>query len=161
MFLFLFHSIPWMTQKEQSKKLCITLFLGIICYIVSWTLFFNKKDSHFLHGIIYYSLLLVLILDLALLIYSYKEMKNRDLKNPVKVEEAYEELMPPDDPPIQEEQTRDYLLKLVTERSEQNAANEIQNWWIRWRKCKNKRKIIDDDANDNTNNDNQFETVSA
>lgn len=151
MFLFLFNSIPWMIQKEQSKKLCITLLLGIICYIISLAFLLNKKDSYFLHGIIYYSLLLVLILDLAFLIYNYKHTKNSDIKNPFKVEKVDKELLLQDDLPTQEEQTREYLLKLVTKKSEQNAASIIQNWWIRWRKCKNTEK----------DNDKQFEIVSA
>lgn len=133
MFYFLFHSIPWMTGKEQSKKLCITLFLGTICYLLTWAFIFNKKDDHFIHRVIYYSLVLVVILDLAMLIYSYKEMKNRKLTSFERLQEAEDELEDIVDPPSQEEQVKRELEKIVQEIAENSAAKIVQNWWIRWR----------------------------
>ena len=136
MFYFLFHSILWMTEKEQSKKLCITLFLGTLCYLLTWFFLFNKKDAHFVHRVIYYSLVLVIILDLAMLIYSYKEMKNKDLSSQDKLKETEVDLQEIPDPPTQEEQVKTQLKKIVQNRAENSAAKIVQNWWIKLREIK-------------------------
>jgi len=125
-----------MTEKEQSKKLCITLFLGTICYLLTWAFLFNKKDDYFVHRVIYYALVLIITLDLAMLIYSYKEMKNRDLSSKKEIQAAEEELEEIPDPPTQEEQVKSQLEKIVRNRAENSAAKIVQNWWIRWRRLK-------------------------
>lgn len=122
MFYFLFHSIPWMTEKEQSKKLCITLFIGTLCYFLTWVFLFNKRDDHFVHKVIYYSIVLIVILDLAMLIYSYKEMKNRNLSSKKELEKAEEELKEINDPPTTDEQIKSELNNI--------SARIIQKWWI-------------------------------
>lgn len=125
-----------MTDKEQSKKLCITLFLGTLFYLLTWVFLFNKKDAHFVHRVIYYALVLIITLDLAMLIYSYKEMKNRNLSSKKDIQEAEEELEEISDPPTQEEQVKSQLEKIVRNRAENSAAKIVQNWWIRWRRLK-------------------------
>lgn len=129
-----------MTEKEQSKKLCITLFLGTLCYLLTWAFLFNKKDAHIVHRVIYYALVLVIILDLAMLIYSYKEMKNRDLSSKKEIQVAEEELEEIVDPPTQEEQIKSELEKIIKNRAESSAAKIVQNWWIRWRRSKNNQE---------------------
>lgn len=131
-----------MTEKEQSKKLCITLFLGTLCYLLTWAFLFNKKDAHFVHRVIYYSLVLIVILDLAMLIYSYKEMKNRDLSSKKEIQEAEEELKEIPNPPTQEEQVKSQLEKIIRNRAELSAAKIVQNWWIRWRKSKGNQEEV-------------------
>lgn len=108
MFYFLFNSIPWMIDDNQNKKLCITLFFGTLCYILACIFLFNKKDDYVVHRVIYYSMILIIILDLTGVIYSYKDIKNKNIK-------------------------KEYEKKIIKEREENSAAKIIQNWWIRWR----------------------------
>lgn len=147
--------MPWMLESKSAKKACITLLLGTILYIITWCTLYNYK-MNYMWELIFYGLVLVFIMDLALLAYSYKECRNRieSTITPKEVEEAFKEVEEVDPPVMEIDDSEKRFLHsvelLINEKAERSAARVIQNWW----------KSIQSNSNSNSNTKEKISTVS-